>query len=193
MAPIALLAAMALFQGCAVKVVRTDAQPLDRNLGPVMAVIEDGDWVVIRGVDKPANFIGSMTNMPFSHSSIYDAEKDMVIESEAEGVHYSPLSKYIGKAQRVWIVKPVWATPENRHKAVERARTRLGKPYDFLGLIGLQLPWAYYCTELVVDAWRPFMGGKEDNPIPRVISPGRLHHWGRVVYDSMEIGDERKH
>jgi uncharacterized protein YycO len=178
--------------GCAVKPVRSVPQPLERNLGPVMAVIEDGDFVVIRGVDFPANFFGSVTNMPFSHASIYDAEYNQVIESEAEGVHVRPLADYIKKAQRVWIVKPVWATPENRHKAVERARSRIGRPYDFTGIIGLSLPDSYYCTELVIDAWRPFMGGEEDNPVPPVISPGRIHHWGRVAYDSMEIGDERK-
>jgi hypothetical protein len=187
---IALIIAVAalLASGCAVKPIFRDPQPIEMNLAPVRAVIEHGDWVVIRGVTGPDNFIGTMTNMPFSHSSIYDAENDVVVEANSHGVHLTPLAEYLASGSRVWVVKPMWATPETRPLAVDRARTRVGRPYDFTGVIGLGLPDSYYCSELVVDAWRPFMGDLVVNPIPRVISPGRLHHWGRVVYDSMEIG-----
>ncbi|MDR2349178.1 MAG: hypothetical protein LBF41_00955 [Deltaproteobacteria bacterium] len=178
--------------GCTVKPVRKTAQPEEMNVIPVKAVIEAGDWLVIRGVTDPSNFISSVTNMPFSHSAIYDAENDSVIEAEAHGVSVTPLAKFLAKAQRVWVLKPVWATPETRPLAVARARSRVGKPYDFTGLVGIPVPGTYYCTELVMDSWRPFMGDDDsDNPIPAVISPGRLHHWGRVVYDSMEIGENR--
>ena len=187
LATLAFLAALAL-AGCAVVPVHRQTQPLEVNLDPVRAVIENGDWVVIRGVTGPDNFIGSMTNMPFSHASIYDFENDEVIESNKSGVHATSLADYLASASRVWIVKPVWATAANRPLAVARARSFIGRPYDFTGLIGLGLPDSYYCSELAIDAWRPFMGKAKTNPIPPVISPGRLHHWGRVVYDSMEIG-----
>jgi hypothetical protein len=175
-------------QGCAVKLVLEETQPLENNLEPVRAVIEHGDWLVIRGVSGPDNFIGSVTNMPFSHASIYDAENDEVVEADSHGVHITPLSEYLESASRVWVLKPVWATPETRPLVVAKARSLVGSPYNYTGLLGLGLPDSYYCSELVVSVWKPYMNNGHSNPIPRVISPGRLHHWGRVVYDSMEIG-----
>lgn len=75
----ALALALLAAAGCAVQPVQRAAQPLELNLDPVRAVIEHGDWLVIRGVAGPDNFIASVTNMPFSHASIYDAENDEVI------------------------------------------------------------------------------------------------------------------
>jgi hypothetical protein len=178
-----------LLAGCAVRLDKPQAQPLETNLGPVRSVAETGDWLVIRGVTGPDDFIGSVTNMPFSHAAIYDASGDQVVESDHRGVHLTPLDEFLRGAARVWVVKPVWATPENRPKAAARALETVGRPYDFLGLIGLGFPDHYYCTEVVMNAWRPFIKTREHNPIPLVISPGRLHHWGRVVYDSMEVGE----
>ncbi|MDR1870378.1 MAG: hypothetical protein LBS60_00380 [Deltaproteobacteria bacterium] len=179
---------LTLATGCAVQPIHQETQPVASALGPVRKVIENGDWILIRGVTGPDNFIGAVTNMPFSHASIYDAENDVVIEADSHGVHATPLAEYLGKASRIWVVKPMWATPETRPLAVAKARSTLGKPYDYSGLLGFGLSDSYYCSELVVSAWRPFMGEAKGNPIPLVISPGRLHHWGRVVYDSLEIG-----
>ena len=191
--PLALLASSLLAfisSGCAVRPGPGAVQPLELTRGPVRAVIENADWVVIRGVSGPDNFIGTVTNMPFSHASVYDAENDEVIESDRHGVHRTPLDDYLASASRVWILKPVWATPETRPLAVKAARALVGRPYDFPGLIGLDMPDSYYCSELALSVWRPFMGASADktNPVPLVISPGRLHHWGRVVYDSLETG-----
>jgi cell wall-associated NlpC family hydrolase len=174
--------------GCAVKLVQHETQPADLNLIPIKNIIEHGDWIVIRGTTNPSNFIASITNMPFSHATIYDAENDEVIESDSSGVHTTPLRNVLAEAQRIWVLKPIWARPDNRPLAVARARKQIGKPYNYTGLIGLGIPNTYYCTELVIDAWRPYMNKSSDNPIPRVIPPGSLHHWGRVVYDSIELG-----
>jgi hypothetical protein len=188
-AALAVILALTLsLSGCAVKAIHTVPQSLETNLEPVRAVIENGDWVVIRGVTGPDNFIGAITNMPFSHASVYDLENDAVIEANSKGVHATSLSDYLGSAARVWIVKPVWATPETRPLAVAEARKLIGKPYDYIGVIGLNLGDSYYCSELAIAVWRPFMGDAETNPIPLVISPGHLRHWGRVVYDSLAIG-----
>ena len=183
-----ILAAALMASGCAVKPIQRQTQPVENNIGPVRAVIENGDWVVIRGVTGPDNFIGTVTNMPFSHASVYDLENDEVIEADSHGVHRTSLEDYLGSASRIWILKPVWATEETRPLAVSRARSLLGRPYDYTGLIGLGLDDSYYCSELAVSVWRPYMGEAGTSPIPLVISPGRLHHWGKVVYDSMETG-----
>lgn len=182
------LAATTLLSGCAVKPVMRETQPLALNIGPVRAVIENGDWVVIRGVTGPDNFIGSVTNMPFSHASVYDEENDSVIEADSHGVHVTSLDDYIASAARVWILKPVWATPKTRPLAVAKARELVGKGYDYTGLIGLGLSDSYYCSELAISVWKPFMSDADTNPIPLVISPGRLHHWGKVAYDSLQTG-----
>jgi uncharacterized protein YycO len=153
--------------------------------------LETGDWVVIRGVTAPGNFFSSVTNMPFTHAAIYDAETDEVVEADRHGVHLSPLVDLLALSSRIWVIKPIWASPERRPQAVNRARSRLGRPYDYTGLIGLNLPGSFYCAELAIDAWRPFIADLGDNPIPPVIAPGQLHHWGRVVFDSLEIGPDR--
>jgi hypothetical protein len=177
-----------ILSSCAVKPIHHDTQPLETNIGPVRAVIENADWVIIRGVTGPDNFIGTVTNMPFSHASIYDMENDVVIEANRHGVHETPLTEYLASASRVWIVKPIWATPEIRPLVIAKARELIGRPYDYTGLIGLGLDDSYYCSELAISVWKSFMGDEKANPIPLVISPGRLHHWGKVVYDSLEIG-----
>ena len=181
-----LFSALAI-SGCAVTPVHRETLRPEAHLDAIRAVIESGDWVLIRGVTRPGNVISTATNMPFTHGSVYDKETDEVIEADSAGVHLSSLAKYISEASRIWVLKPAWATDANRPLAVARARSFIGRPYDYWGLIGLGMPDSYYCSELAIEAWRPFMA-KGGNPIPPVISPGRLHHWGRVVYDSMEIG-----
>ncbi|MDR2140284.1 MAG: hypothetical protein LBR11_00550 [Deltaproteobacteria bacterium] len=184
-----ILALLAFSSGCAVKLAPDQPQPLSLNQAAVRAVLETGDWLVIRGLTGPDNFIIAVTNMPFSHAAIYDAENDEVIEADGRGVHRTALNDFLAKASRIWVLKPIWATPETRPLAVARARSLVGSSYDFTGLLGLGLESRYYCSELVISAWRPFMDpAQKINPIPRVISPGRLHHWGRVVYDSLGIG-----
>ncbi|MDR1657124.1 MAG: hypothetical protein LBT47_06155 [Deltaproteobacteria bacterium] len=174
--------------GCAVKAIVKEPQPVELNLEQVRAVIESGDWLVTRETTIPGNFFGTLTNMPFSHAAVYDAENDQVIESERHGVHQSTLEDFLARASRIWVLKPVWATPETRPLVVALARSLVGRPYDFTGLIGLNLDDRYYCSELVISVWKPFMGDTVTNTIPPVVAPGQLHHWGRVVYDSIEIG-----
>jgi hypothetical protein len=45
-------------------------------------------------------------------------------------------------------------------------------------------PGRYYCTELAVDIYKPWHG-PEDH-LPRLIEPGQLYLWGRILYDSLE-------
>jgi hypothetical protein len=175
--------------GCAVKPIIKEPQPLEYNLEPIKADIENGDWLVTREANLPGNFFGTVTNMPFSHAAVYDAENNQVIEADRHGVHRSSLEEFLSRASRIWVLKPVWATVETRPLAVARARSLIGRAYDFIGLIGLNIDNRYYCSELAISVWKPFMSDSgETNPIPAVVAPGQLHHWGRVVYDSLEIG-----
>lgn len=176
----------AALSGCAVR----SSMPAEKTLagGDITREIENtlqhGDWLVTRGVHGTDDFVATMTNMPLSHAAVYDAVTRNVIEAEAEGVHATPLPDFIAKSQRLLVLQPMWGTPHNRPLAVLRAASRIGKPYNFTGLMGLNTPGSYYCTQLCLDAYRPYMQEKPDNPVPLVIKPGQMYHWGRIAYDS---------
>jgi hypothetical protein len=42
----------------------------------------------------------------------------------------------------------------------------------------------YYCTELAIAAYRPFIKETPDNPIPHTIMPGQMYHWGQIIFDT---------
>jgi hypothetical protein len=48
--------------------------------------------------------------------------------------------------------------------------------------VGLSIPNEYYCSELAVEIYRPWV--REGDIIPRPVAPGQLHYWGKVVYDT---------
>ncbi len=181
-----------VFMGaCAVKpVVQTQAIQQNSEMETeVRAVLAHGDWLVIRGLTGPDNLIATVTNSPLSHAAIYDINNDEVIEADHKGVHTTPLPKFLDKAQRLLIIRPIWAMqPDNGQanaaNAVKLARSWLGKPYNYTGLAGLNLPDRYYCTQLALMAYKPAMQEKPNNPIPLIIEPGQMYHWGRIVYDS---------
>ncbi len=151
----------------------------------IQNALKNGDWLVIRGVKGTDNLIASTTNMPFSHAAVYDLEHHAVIESDMTGVHVTPFEKFLSSSHRVMIVRPMWASDENAKVAVQNARDMIGKKYNFTGLVGINLPESYYCTQVAIESYRPFIKEQPpQNPIPRVISPGRMHHWGRVIYDT---------
>lgn len=172
--------------GCTVKpIVGSDAalNPQEAAIA-VRGVLRHGDWLVTRGVHAADNFVSTMTNMPLSHAAIYDAEKDEVIEAEGVGVHETPLAEFLAKSCRVLVIRPMWHTEGSAVIAVARARSWIGKGYNFTGLAGINTPGRYYCTQLALEAYRPFITATPDNPIPQVIAPGRMYHWGRILYDS---------
>lgn len=153
-----------------------------RVLPDIRRSLRNGDWLVVRGLTGPDHFIAAATNMPLSHAALYDKEFDSVIEALKDGVRRTPLEKFVAKTQRILIIRPVWSNPETAPAAVARARGWLGAGYNYTGLAALGLPGRYYCTQLAVLAYAPDKRGP--NPIPRVIAPGQMYHWGRIIYDS---------
>ena len=142
----------------------------------------NGDWLVIRGYHASDNLVVTLTNKPFSHAAVLDLEGDSVIEAEARGIHVTPLAQFVSKADRLLLVRPVWADATSSIAALEKARRLVGRPYDFLGLIGVDVPDRYYCSELTLEIYRPFV--RPGDVIPRPVEPGQLTYWGRVLYDS---------
>jgi uncharacterized protein YycO len=174
-----------LYAGCAVKpVINPDAALKPEETSAVIrSYLRTGDWLVARGVHAADDFVSTMTNMPFSHAAIYDAATDEVMEAEGEGVHPTSLADFLAKSSRIWVIRPMWSTVDTAPEAVKRARSLIGKGYNFTGLIGIDWPDRYYCTQLAIEAYKPFIT-PNGNPIPQVISPGRMHHWGRILFDT---------
>jgi Permuted papain-like amidase enzyme, YaeF/YiiX, C92 family len=142
----------------------------------------NGDWLVIRGYHATDHLVSAVTDSPWSHAAVLDVEKDQIVEAEGPGVHTTALPEFVAKSHRLLLIRPDWATEKSAVEALMRARALVGKRYDFLGLIGLNVPDRYYCSELAVAVYRPHIPvGKH---IPRPVTPAQLHYWGRILYDS---------
>lgn len=158
-------------------------------LAALRAQGQPGDWLVIRGYHATDNLVSALTNAPFSHAAVLDPAKDQVIEAEGVGLHSTRTVAFVQKAQRLMLVRPQWATsPARQQAAVEKARSLVGRPYDFTGLVGLNLPNRYYCSELAVAVYAPHVSRTRDH-LPPVVPPDQLHYWGTVIWDSGAVPD----
>ena len=179
---------MALLSACATRLIEVPIEAGARaardavTLNEIKALGRPGDWLVIRGYHATDNLVASVTNKPFSHAAVLDLERDQAIEAEAQGVHTSTLGAFVAKSHRLLLIRPIWANARSAQEAVEKARSLVGRQYDFLGLIGLDVPDRYYCSELALEVYRPFI--RRDDVVPRPIEPGQLHHYGRILYDN---------
>lgn len=160
------------------------------SLAIIYATLDHGDWLVARGIHKPDGMVVGVTNMALSHAAIYDKHTDEVIEADSNGVHSATLVEFLSRSHRVIIIRPIWATGDNPETAVRTARGFIGSKYDYTGLVGLGSANRYYCTELVIAAYRPVIEEKPANPIPNIIMPGQMYHWGRIIYDSGPYGEK---
>ncbi len=163
--------------------------PADRQEREALALREvtrlgqPGDWLVMRGYHATDNLVSAVTAEPFSHVAVLDAERGLVIEAEGRGLHTAPLADFLHRAHRVILMRPLWATtPERQQAAVDKARSLVGRPYDFTGLVGLNVADRYYCSELAVAAYAPHASRKDR--LPLVIPPGDMHHWATILWDS---------
>ncbi len=140
-----------------------------------------GMWLVVRGYHRGDDVVAVASNSPLSHAAIIGAATGEVIEAVGEGVRSTTLSKLLHESHRVQIVKPRGWTPALGATAVTRARTQLGKGYDFLGVIGAPDKKRWYCSELA--AWS--MGVPVDKRGAwHVIHPKDLHKQGTLLFDS---------
>ena len=166
---------------------------LDRKMGPryepetqswlavVRAVGGTGMWIVSRGYHTGDDFVAIASNASFSHTSILDLERSEVIEAVAAGVVVTPLDKYLRETHRLRVVRPRGWTAERGTEALARARSKIGAPYDYLGIVGVPDDDRFYCSELA--AWS--MGIVVDRPGPhRVLHPKKMHELGEILFDS---------
>jgi len=183
-----LMVSLIYISGCAgaARGIVRESETLDQAVvtKEVKRILKNGDWLVIRGTGGADNLVASVTNMPLSHAAIYDAEFDQVIEADGAGVHSTPLAAFVGKAQRLLVIRPVWSGPENSAAAVSLVRSWRGAGYNFTGLVGLDMPKRYYCTQVALFAYKAAIDENKPNPVPKVIAPGQMYHWGRILFDT---------
>jgi hypothetical protein len=196
---LALLAVVAaLFAGCSephsIMVKRPENKNLDDAITAmwsheIHSVAQDGDWILTRSYYMVADGISVMTSgEDLSHASIYDAQKDTIIEAVGDGVREIPLSELIQRNHYVIVVRPSNMTAAERRHAVERARTRIGTPFDTLGMFGIDSKDKVYCSELV---WWASQGELRTGDHHTVITPSELMEYGEVVYWSGKRSDEQ--
>ena len=142
-----------------------------------------GDWLVTRGYHSGDNLVANATGIPLSHVAIFDRENELVIESNNKGVHKTALMEFIDNSYRVLIIRPRWQNETNGMEALENANQLVGKDYDYLGTIGINIPDRYYCSELAVYIYKKWRSPKEK--LPAVIKPSELYLYGTILYDSL--------
>ena len=191
----AALSALLLLTACSRPVVvRLPADQAARAtvmLDAVQRLGQPGDWLVVRGVHATDDFVSAATNAPFSHAAVLDLERGQVIEAEGKGLHTTPLAAFMAKSQRLMLVRPMWAVDATaQNEAVAKARALVGSKYDFTGLVGINVPDRYYCSELAVAVYGARVDRRRDH-IPPVIPPDQLPYWGTVIWDSGPVFPER--
>jgi hypothetical protein len=150
-------------------------------LAAIRALAGNGMWLVSRGYHLGDDLIAIATNSPLSHASVLDLDEEKVIEALGKGVVHSPLEPFLRESHRVLVIKPSNWTPEGGQQALERARTMVGKGYDFLGIVGAPSTNHFYCSELAM--WS--MGAKVDRAGPHhVLHPRHLDRQGKILFDS---------
>jgi len=180
--------ALLLAPGCSRPVTVTPLRPAERPgrdetaLAEVRRLGRDGDWLVIRGYRATDNLVSLLTNSPFSHAAVLDLTNGQVLEADGSGIHATPLPAFVAKAHRLLLVRPKWSREGRNLPAVAQARSLVGRPYDYAGLVGIDRPERYYCSELAVAVYRSWV--RKSDHVPPVIPPNELYYWGTVLYDT---------
>ena len=147
----------------------------------VRSLGRDGDWLVVRGYKATDDLVVVATKMPLSHAAVLDLSGDKVIEAIGSGVQTVPLGYFVDHVHRLILIRPKWSDDETGPEAVRRSQEVVGRKYDFLGTVGLPSKKRFYCSELTTWAYGPH--GEEEH-LPKVIEPGQMLLWGRVLFDS---------
>lgn len=150
-------------------------------------VAQDGDWILTRSYFMIADAISKATpGIDLSHASIYDAKRDTIIEAVNDGVREIPLAELVRRNHYVIVVRPHGMTAAQRARSVERARSRIGTPFDKAGLFGFDDRNKLYCSELV---WWASQGELRTGDHHTVIAPSELLQYGEIVYWSGQRTD----
>jgi uncharacterized protein YycO len=205
---LACLVVLGIASGCSptnmksVMVHRPDDKIADAAVNELWAsdirkVARDGDWFLSRSYYAVGDVIALTTRgEDLSHASMYDATRDMVIESVSEGVREVPLVTFLKRNHYVIVVRPAHMSVADQAHALARAKTKLGLPFDMRGMFGIDNPDAWYCSELVFWASQT---EARTGQYETIVTPSDLMKYGEVIYWSgkrddaalMQIATER--
>jgi tyrosine-protein phosphatase SIW14 len=141
---------------------------------------DHGDWLVVHGRDVGDQALAAETGGALADAVVLDKDRDEVIEAVAEGVRAVPLRALLARAERLQVVRPPGWTAASGKAAVERARTRVGRKYDWLGPDAADDP-RFYAAELCVDAYQ---GRAKGWKVGAIIFPADIAQLGTLVFDS---------
>ena len=147
----------------------------------IKRVAQDGDWILTRSYSLVGDVITLTTaGESVSHSSVYDAERGMIIEAIRPHVRAVPLEDLLDRNRYAIVVRPYGLNAEQRRESLVRARSKVGAEFDVGGLFGFDDESRFYCSELVF--WAARMGEQHDKTL--VITPAELMEMGEVIYFS---------
>src|SRR5688500_4104 len=133
---LACLVLSAFATGCGVTDVRSvmvhrpkdqvaDAAVIDLWATDIRKVARDGDWFLSRSYYVLGDVIALTTGgEDLSHASIYDATRDMVVESVSSGVREVSLAKFLSRNHYVIVVRPANMNAADQVHALARAKTK---------------------------------------------------------------------
>ena len=167
---------------------RVNADVTNMWAAEIQRVAQDGDWILLRSYAFVGDGIAAVTRgEDVSHSAVYDAKRGTIIEGVSPIVREVPLRKVLHTSRLAIVVRPNLSAKE-RKKALVRARSTVGAKYDWGGLVGLDDPDKFYCSELLFWAGR---FEEKGHARPLVVSPAALINLGEVLYYSGPRDDDR--
>lgn len=138
-----------------------------------------GDWILTRSYSLTADMIDlGSEGPPVAHVAIYDAESGTIIEAISPAVREVPLESLIARNHMAIVVRPRGLSDAQARATVARARSAVGAPFDYLGVLGIDTDGRYYCSELVMWAAGIHV------PALGTVAPSSLVVYGDVVFAS---------
>lgn len=135
----------------------SNAPVMDRGrLDRLEAVLQPGDILVMVDTNLPLLGVAAhaAVGSHHTHSLLYEGD-GQILEANVSGLGAGgcarrPLADMLGHRIQVEVIRPPYATPEDREAALDYCRSRIGTPYDFL--FDLEDDGALYCTEYLARA-----------------------------------------
>ncbi len=139
-------------------------------------VAQTGDWLLAGTYTLLGDMIFVLDGggRRLGHAAIYDGASKTVIEAVPPRVQEVSLLEFAKRNANVTVVRPRGISREHLREAIGRARSMIGAPFDYLGILGLEYPTRFFCTELIQKAY--------SLPGPRMVWPRALLERGDVRY-----------
>ena len=137
---------------------------------------KSGDFVLQNLSSNFASGVSGATNSPWSHVGIIDRHNDkvVVIEANFRGVVQTPLLVFLQRCKLRYSVVRLSISSTTRTEILNRVKTHLGKPYDYL--FRLNELDTIYCSELIYDALDYVLKSKSP------LSPKPMDFSGAITY-----------